>query len=369
MIAIVTDVHYRMSLALIRTLGEMGYTVLCCEREGVSAPLGFHSKYAAQRIVLSNIHYWEELYALCNTQEERPLLVAVGAATLAGLSQRREQFSQVANFLVSPPETLDLLNDKSQSAQLAQRCHIPTPKSHHWGMDIPLPCVVKPLCGEKLGLSAAQRYTIAHTRAQLETAHHHFTQLGTEVVIQQYLEGDGVACSVVAKDGVVCASLCHRRLRQYPISGGPSTCCCSQENPQLVDYATRMVAESHFTGFAMFEFKEDNGVPHFLEVNPRVWGSFPLARTSRSALIQSYVSAATAAPIPENHPIHGKMQFVISDLMAGLSHLKRGQILCFLSVILDFLNPNVKEGLFQWSDPKPFFVYLNSLFSRRSHGD
>lgn len=40
MTAIVTDVHYRMSLALIRDLAQAGVRVICCERRGVSAPLG-----------------------------------------------------------------------------------------------------------------------------------------------------------------------------------------------------------------------------------------------------------------------------------------------------------------------------------------
>ena len=49
MIAIVTDVHYRMSLALIRDLGQAGVEVLTCEREScrtsrVSPALGAMSR-------------------------------------------------------------------------------------------------------------------------------------------------------------------------------------------------------------------------------------------------------------------------------------------------------------------------------------
>ena len=40
MVAIVTDVHYRMSLALIRDLGQAGVDVITCERESRSPAPG-----------------------------------------------------------------------------------------------------------------------------------------------------------------------------------------------------------------------------------------------------------------------------------------------------------------------------------------
>lgn len=37
--AVMTDVHYRMSLALIRDLAQAGVRTVCCEREGGGDPL------------------------------------------------------------------------------------------------------------------------------------------------------------------------------------------------------------------------------------------------------------------------------------------------------------------------------------------
>ena len=44
MVAIVTDVHYRMSLALIRDLGQAGVDVITCERESRSPAPGAVSR-------------------------------------------------------------------------------------------------------------------------------------------------------------------------------------------------------------------------------------------------------------------------------------------------------------------------------------
>ena len=50
--AVMTDVHYRMSLALIRDLAQAGVRTVCCEREGVAAPLGVVSKYTDETVLL-----------------------------------------------------------------------------------------------------------------------------------------------------------------------------------------------------------------------------------------------------------------------------------------------------------------------------
>ena len=86
MTAVVTDVHYRMSLALVRDLAQAGVRVVCCEGEDQPAPLGFASKYPAERVTLPRSGELDGLYRLCGrlTREEgeRPALLPVGAATL-----------------------------------------------------------------------------------------------------------------------------------------------------------------------------------------------------------------------------------------------------------------------------------------------
>jgi predicted ATP-grasp superfamily ATP-dependent carboligase len=71
------------------------------------------------------------------------------------------------------------------------------------------------------------------------------------------------------------ASFAYRRLREYPIAGGPSTLRESIWNPELQARAERLLALLGWTGVAMVEFKVDprDGDPKLLEVNPRFWGS------------------------------------------------------------------------------------------------
>jgi predicted ATP-grasp superfamily ATP-dependent carboligase len=71
------------------------------------------------------------------------------------------------------------------------------------------------------------------------------------------------------------AAFAYRRLREYPVSGGPSTLRESVRDPRLCEGAERLLAALGWTGVAMVEYKVDprDGRPKLLEVNPRFWGS------------------------------------------------------------------------------------------------
>ena len=53
MTAIVTDAHYRMSLALIRDLADSGVRVIACEYDDIKNPAGFFSRGVSERAVIS----------------------------------------------------------------------------------------------------------------------------------------------------------------------------------------------------------------------------------------------------------------------------------------------------------------------------
>lgn len=387
MTAVITDVHYRMSLALIRDLAQAGVRVVCCEREGVPAPLGFSSKYTARAVTLTEDSYLDALYDLCRkiseAEGERPALLPVGAATLTQLAGERERFDRVCGLCIPTPEQLDTFNSKAAVAALGEKLGVPVPRQFTPGEGealpdffarLDLPCVVKPLCGEKFGLSAPRRYAIVTAPAQGVEAYERFlSHTGEAPLVQEYLPGGALGCSVLAREGRVLAALCHRRLREYPVSGGPSSCCMRVHRPDLEDCTARLVVETGYTGLAMFEFKEDaQGNPRLLEVNPRVWGTFPLTRATHSGIPLLWCvlswnrgNPGREIPLPQcPEPRDCRMQFAPSDLMAALGYLKKGKPGKVLGALGDLLNPAVKDGLWEWSDPRPGLMYYRSLLRK-----
>ncbi len=379
MVALITDAHYRMSPALIRSLAKAGVRVYTSEKENFSSLPGARSKYGYDHFTLPEEGYEDALYELLERLGKehhcKPALLPVGAATLRLISKNAERFSTVAGICVADSDTLALLNSKQQLHQLAATLEIPLPRNFEGDFDtFSYPCVVKPVCGEKYGLPAEARYRICHTPQEARAAYEHFQSCTEEPpLVQEYLPGGGIGCSVIAEKGVILAHIGHRRIREYPISGGPSSCCIAEEHPLLLQWAEKLVAATHFSGLAMFEFKEDaSGNPRLLECNPRIWGSFPLTHTAQSTLPYCWFAAAwnqgnptQAIPLPTNQFLAGKkMTFFPSDLMAGLGYLKKKEPRRALSALIDLLNPRVRDGVFQWSDPAPAFAYYAGFFRR-----
>ncbi len=387
MVAIVTDVHYRMSLALIRDLAQAGVEVITCEQSrcrgsGTSPALGALSRYASRHVWLEGP---EALRDLCReiglARDCRPALLPVGAATLAMIAENRGDFDPLCGLCIPTAEQLDLLNSKPRLAALAAGLGVPLPESMAPGEDLDrfldrqgLPCVVKPVCGEKLGLTAAARYAVAATREEAREAWERFSRLaGEPPVVQGYLPGRALGCSVLARSGEVLAAVCHRRIREYPVSGGPSSCCQCVEREDIRTYAARLTAETGLTGLAMFEFKEDGeGRPRLLECNPRIWGTFPLTRVSGSGIPLLWCALAwnagnpdNPAPLPALNPPRGRrMIFAASDLMAAAGYARRGSPGRALGALGDFLNPWVRDGLFEWGDMAPALAYFRSLLAK-----
>jgi predicted ATP-grasp superfamily ATP-dependent carboligase len=74
----------------------------------------------------------------------------------------------------------------------------------------------------------------------------------------------------------------HRRIREYPPTGGASCCAQSFYDPKLMDYGVRLLDRLNWHGVAMVEFRYDTRDHDYkiLEVNPKFWGSLDLALAS-----------------------------------------------------------------------------------------
>ena len=381
MTAVVTDAHYRMSVALIRDLGEAGVRVIACEKESFASPVGFSSRYASRCVQLPQTDNPDALYDLCRaefeTTGEKPALLPVGAQTLAALSREQARFLSVCGLCIPTPEQLALFNDKAAVAALAARHGVAVPQSYEKEADeeadaffarAALPCVVKPICGEQFGLHAEARYRIARTKDDLQSAFAHFSGLTHEApVVQEFLPGRGLGCSVLCRAGEIVCAIAHRRVREYPVTGGPSSCCQVIDPAPLLPLVTPLVRETTYTGLAMFEFKEDSaGKPHLLEINPRVWGTYPLTRASGSNFALCWLALSLGQSAPEYRaPDPVKMAFYPSDFAAMLGYLKRGEAGKFFAGLRDVFSPNVKNGLAERADPGPSRAYYRQLFVKR----
>lgn len=94
-------------------------------------------------------------------------------------------------------------------------------------------------------------------------------------LIQEYIPGTGYGVSMLFNQGDPRAIFTHKRIREYPVTGGPSTARVSVRHSKMEKHATKLLKELEWHGVAMVEFKLNNETkePVLMEINPRFWGS------------------------------------------------------------------------------------------------
>lgn len=358
--AVVTDAKYRSAIPVTRALAKAGYRVVLTQTvpESGTVPPAFSSKYgsAVHSIAESakSEEYKETLRGIL-AEYDRPVLFCTGADSLRAVAADPESFAPLADFLIPPLGVLDALNDKEQVHARAAELGIKVPKQYG-GEPAEYPVVIKPHCGERFGLKAEERYAIAENPAEFRAAYEKMKQYDPCPIVQQKVEGEGKgACLLMGKNGELLNAYCHRRVREYPVSGGPSACCESFYEEELIQKAHQLLRSFGFYGMAMVEFKGDC----LLEVNPRLWGSYPLSEQIGGGFTADYAKAAAGEKVlyrPAGYRSGVRMHFILNDTLSLLGYLKKGQVKKVLEGLRDLFF--AKEALYAKEDPKPFYQYL-----------
>lgn len=365
--AVVTDGKYRSSIAAVRALGRAGYRVVVTQtRLDVSGePPVFASRYASETHWIEGSckdgDYPARLMALLR-EYSHPVLLCAGAVTLNAVAAARGEFAQVCDFLIAPPEVLDALNDKEAVHRRGLELGIPVPAEFS-GTPDRYPVIIKPRCGEKFGLKAQDRYKIAGNEEEYALAMELMTRYDPEPIVQEKIDGEGLGVSLLLdRNSRLISALCHRRIREYPVSGGPSTCCESFYDGEKIEMAYKLLQSFGFVGMAMVEFKGRC----LLEVNPRVWGSFPMTEQAESSFTEKYARAAAGEPVdytPGDYISGVKMRFLLNDTLAVLGYFRRGQWRRAFGGVLDAFR--AREALGAKDDPAPFRRYLQNYLLRK----
>lgn len=306
---VVTDGMWRKSLSAIRSLGHAGFSV--CVMGDTYATVGFWSKYTSERILSPTAEHDPEGFVrslmriLRRYQADvRPVIVPMEDASVRAVIAAEEHLRPLAHFLIPPQVSFEIAADKGRTADLARHLGIPHPESVvvrtatelvEQSRRLPQ-CVVKPLGGSG---SRGVRY---HQFDSLGEADAYLRQYGSAVVQERIpAAGDALGVSMLFDDRrELVAHFCHKRLRQYPVSGGPSTDRISVSCGDLLRQSEKLVSALDWRGVAMVEWKlMPDGTPSLIEINPRFWGSLALATRAGVDFPVAYVRASAGERIPD----------------------------------------------------------------------
>ena len=381
--AIVTDAETRLGLYVIRSLGRAGCRVTALSNRASGTVIGFSSRYAADHIRLPPGDYWETLpSALEELGPGHDLLMPISAFSIAVVATSRDRIEPLLSFYIPELEAFRLASDKRSTTEAGRRAGVPIPEMVRspepaevadWaeGVRDRLPLVVKFSDDERSGSWApSERYRIVRTPEELAREYLRMHDIAAYPLIQEYVEGDGFGFfTVMGPQGEAVGTFCHRRLREYPTSGGPSTLCESHHDPELVEAGITLLKALDWRGVAMVEFKQNRSTGEYklLEINPRFWGSLPLAIHCGMdfPLYQAQIAMGMEPTPPVGYPTGRRMRFFFPDLLAVREEWRSGpKWQVFRRYLGELLDLSIKDGIFEADDPRPLFTYLAEKVER-----
>ncbi|MCZ7539851.1 MAG: ATP-grasp domain-containing protein [Anaerolineae bacterium] len=388
--ALVTDAERGSALAIIRSLGRRGWRVIAASA-APDAP-GFRSRYAAARVVYPSPvdDPRGATAALLGAARAHgvDLLIPVTDDVGLPLAAARAQFAGVCRVAMAGDEQIALVTDKQRTLALAEELGVPVPLTRQVRTaaeadavagDFGWPVVVKPqvsrLVDEGSGVDvlevtyAADRDDLLRVVGQFEGR--------CPVLLQEYCPGEGHGVELLAYEGKPLAAFQHKRLHEVPVTGGASALRQSVAlDPQLYEYARRLIAALKWTGLIMVEFKVGARGPRLMEINGRIWGSLPLAVFSGmdfparlADLLLNGPPSLSAAP-DTNYRIGVKARNLEKDIvwtlavLAGRRHhpfLPAPGRWAALAALPGLLDPRTRTDSFAWDDPRPALAELPQI--------
>jgi predicted ATP-grasp superfamily ATP-dependent carboligase len=290
---LVTDGDNRASLAITRSLGRRGHAVFVAER--VHPSLAGVSRYCTDTITYSDpaTRPQEFVEDLAEAVRAREIEVLIPVSDITTLSVAQHRHSAFSSCKVPFPDFpfIEHAASKARLLNQAESLGVPTPISlvleHPADLDklslpFPFPVVIKPdrsrVPTDYGWLSTSVSY--ANSLDALRRDIYERDPREFPLLLQERIHGPGIGVFMCCLEGTPVAVFSHRRLREKPPSGGVSVLRESiAVNPSARSYAARLLADLHWTGVAMVEFKLDqrDKIPKLMEINGRFWGSLQLA--------------------------------------------------------------------------------------------
>ena len=287
---LVLDASCSAATTIVQSLGSAGHDIVLAG-ESPDA-FSFRSRYPRERTVypssLRSKKAFQKWFLSFWSPDSFDYVIPATDLTIYPLREISLE-RDLPGVILPPKESFPFFFDKSKTISLAMENAVPVPKTivvsdGQWNPDdfLSFPYYVKPSRSKvwvgDSGFDLDAR--LVRTSSELSEAVTDAVAYGN-VLIQGYEQGDGVGIELLCKDGEILLSFAHRRIHEYPLTGGGSTYRVSIEPPPvLFESSKRLVKAANWSGVAMVEFKQDGEAFSLMEVNGRFWGSLPLSYRS-----------------------------------------------------------------------------------------
>ncbi len=281
---LILDGFWNKTLAAVRSLGGRGFFIAVGEHTRL-AP-GFFSRFCARRFLHPSVVECPEQFLAALEGElaagEYDALLAMELSTQFLVTKNRSRLERLVRIPFADADLTLRIHDKGFLTAFARERGIDCPvtffpsgpeEASALATELPYPVLIKPRHSSGgrgiLKVDAESDFLSGYVRVHARSP---------APIIQERIPPGGEALGVgvlMNFASVPRGSFAYRRLREYPITGGPSTLRESVAGPNIRGIAERLLTALGWVGVAMVEFRVDprDGRPKLLEVNPRFWGS------------------------------------------------------------------------------------------------
>ena len=284
---LVLDADSSAGLASTQTLGKAGKEIHVAVRS--RGALIESSRWAhfiheqPSSLPLDRAVSWlKELDAL----HEFQLIIPSTESSLLWIRAISEGSALRKKSVVSSNASIDTALNKEKVYLLAESLGIPVPESrlHVRGSEASgapstFPSVLKPVESKMALDGRLESFSVFIARDVGERESFLLKHLPyMDIQEQEWVEGRGVGVEFLYDSGNMKWHFVHHRVHEWPLTGGASSLRVAvADNPTLVEHSKRLLDSLEWHGAAMVEWRcASNGSFHFIEINPRLWGSLPL---------------------------------------------------------------------------------------------
>jgi predicted ATP-grasp superfamily ATP-dependent carboligase len=366
---LVTDGLWRKSLAVVRALSNAGVNVGLGERTWMAPAL--FSRHVNNRYIYPSLEKNQEAFldwitAIAKTNKYDAIITPEEETSLF-IAQHFSEISPYIRIPLASYKTLSFVRNKFKLLAHAHKIGIPCPKTILCNTfddackeikSVSLPVVLKPVISSG---GHGIRYIF-----DIDTFNRQSQIISTEYdsfLMQEYIPGtEYYGVSVIYNDhNQMRSAFVHKKLRQFPITGGVSTCAVSVKYPELIEIAEKVLTSISWYGSANVEFKIDqrDNTPKLMEINPRLWGSLQLTVASGINVPYLLYQLAMKGDIAPHFKYQVGVKFrwfMYGDFVNSLLILIKQKKFNFDNYRL--FEKNSHHATWSLSDPMPYFVGL-----------
>ncbi|MFW9975140.1 MAG: ATP-grasp domain-containing protein [Candidatus Thorarchaeota archaeon] len=281
---LLTDGSFKHTLAAVRSLGIKGIDSTVVDSSIFAQ--SFYSAFCKRRYIIPTPSKSPKKYILhlrrILEKHTHNVLLPIGWESNYYISTYRHQLEPLVSIPLADHDKMVIAANKDKTVKFASQIGVNTPKTFYpqtlediveIAKNHEFPLVIK---------SSVDAGYIFYAQSRDDLQKYFIKMKSLRPIVQEYIQGYGCGYFALYKDGKCLAQFMHRRLREYPISGGPSVAAEAYYSKDLQEQGKKLLDGLNWTGVAMVEFKRDmnDGKYKLMEINPKFWGSLELAIAS-----------------------------------------------------------------------------------------